>query len=255
MIEIFIETFNCLGFYTNYQGFYCMRAANRKNGVALNIGHGVTTALAVEDGAVVPNSFCRADIGGQDVTDYMARLLTGRGHNTWTWSERQSVQQLKESLGYVALNLDAEMQSENSTGDVLYNRPNGNNISVSTERFRAPELLFKPQLNGCLAPAIDELLCSSIAKTSSKLQQTAWSDIVICGGSSQFKGLDDRLTQQLAPRAPPKATVKITRPKGAMHGAWKGAAQFANRREFRRCAITREQYQEEGRGIVHHRCV
>merc|ERR1711941_160380 len=59
---------------------------------------------------------------------------------------RETVRDVKEKLSYIALDFDTEMKAatESSDKEKTYELPDGNIITVGSERFRCPEVLFQP---------------------------------------------------------------------------------------------------------------
>ena len=55
-------------------------------------------------------------------------------------------------------------------------------------RFRAPELLFRPDLIGEECEGIHEVLLFAIQKSDMDLRRTLFSNVVLSGGSTLFKG-------------------------------------------------------------------
>ena len=64
-------------------------------------------------------------------------------------------------------------------------------------RYRAPELLFRPDLVGDESEGIVEILANSIQKSDMDLRKTLYQNIVLSGGSTLFKGFGDRLLNDL----------------------------------------------------------
>lgn len=59
---------------------------------------------------------------------------------------------------------------------------------VGPARFRAPELLFQPDLVGDESEGLHEVLAFAIHKSDLDLRRTLFSNIVLSGGSTLFKG-------------------------------------------------------------------
>lgn len=55
-------------------------------------------------------------------------------------------------------------------------------------RFRAPELLFQPDLVGDESEGLHEVLAFAIHKSDMDLRRTLFANIVLSGGSTLFKG-------------------------------------------------------------------
>ena len=62
-------------------------------------------------------------------------------------------------------------------------------FQIGPARFRAPELLFRPDLIGEECEGIHEVLSYAIQKSDVDLRKTLYSNIVLSGGSTLFKGL------------------------------------------------------------------
>merc|ERR1712205_30990 len=101
-----------------------------------------------------------------DLTEYLMKILTERGYSFTTTAEREIVRDVKEKLGYITLDYDHALRvgQESCVNEKTYELPDGNIITVGSERFRCPEVLFQPGLIGKEAQGIHETTFMSIMK-------------------------------------------------------------------------------------------
>ena len=63
-------------------------------------------------------------------------------------------------------------------------------MQIGPSTFRAPELLFRPDLIGEEYEGIHEVLSYAIQKSDMDLRRVLYSNIILSGGSTLFKGMD-----------------------------------------------------------------
>mmetsp|Transcript_18648 Transcript_18648/g.15553 ORF Transcript_18648/g.15553 Transcript_18648/m.15553 type:complete len:85 (+) Transcript_18648:298-552(+) len=79
--------------------------------------------------------------------------------------------------------------SESSEIEKTYELPDGNIITLGSERFRCPEVLFQPDLMGKEACGIHETLFNSIMKCDLDIRKDLYANVVLSGGSTMFSGI------------------------------------------------------------------
>ena len=257
MTQLMFETFSAPSFYVSNQPVLSGYGTGRTTGIVLEAGDGVIHAVPIYEGYAVPDSIMRLDFGGRDVTEYLRRILNERGYTFTTSSEKEIVRDIKEKLCYVALDFDEEMKKaeRSSECNIDYTLPDGNVITIANERFRGPELLFKPHFNGFVFDGIDQALFDSIMKCDHDFRRDLYANIVLSGGTTMFQGLPERIEKEVTRLAPPTMKVKVVAPPERKYSTWIGGSILASLATFPQMLVTHEEYNEAGPGLVHRKCI
>jgi len=251
--EIFFETFGIPALFVSAQAVLALYASGRTTGVVLDSGDGVTHCVPVYEGFALPHAMMRADVAGRDVTDHLMLQLRRCGHIFHTSAEREVVRQIKEQECYVAFNRQKEEQVEHdkSSAQQPFRLPDGTQIQLGAERFRAPEVLFHPSMIGLEYPGIHELLAYSINRADLDLRATLFSNIVLSGGSTMFNGFGDRLLNEVRKLAPKDIKIRISAPPERKFSTWIGGSILSSLATFKKMWVSKEEYEEEGASILH----
>lgn len=62
-------------------------------------------------------------------------------------------------------------------------------VQLGSERFRAPEILFDPEIIGLEYPGIHQIVVDAINRTDLDLRKSLFGNIVLSGGSTLTKGI------------------------------------------------------------------
>lgn len=159
---------------------------------------------------------------------------------------------------------------------VAYELPDGTEIQVGAERFRAPEALFQPGVlaswpgGGAVAgaaglppdaealrSALPALVAESIARCDVDARRELYSGVVLTGGTSLLPSLRERLERDLADGAAgavPGARVKVVAPTGGVErrfGPWIGGSILASLGSFQQMWMSKQEYDEHGASLIH----
>eukprot|EP01084_Bolivina_argentea_P134778 237619_1 len=132
-----------------------------------------------------------------------------------------------------------------------YELPDGQMITIGAERFRAPEVLFKPNMIGLESEGIDKLTYNSILKCDIDIRRDLYGNIVMSGGSTMYDGIPQRLQKEIKLLAPDSMNIKIIAPPERKYSVWIGGSILSSLSTFEEMWITKDEYDESGPSIVH----
>mmetsp|Transcript_39254 Transcript_39254/g.73230 ORF Transcript_39254/g.73230 Transcript_39254/m.73230 type:complete len:378 (-) Transcript_39254:37-1170(-) len=258
MIEMLFEKFSCPAAYIVIQAVMSLYSYGRTTGTVVDSGDGVTHTVPVYEGYALPHAIQRLDLAGRDLSEYMIKILHESGHNMTSSSEKEIVREMKETACYVSKgDWKGEMQAakERPTEyEHIYSLPDGQQVSLLSERFRVPEVMFDPMIAGRELPGIHQSIYRCIQACDIDLKKDLFKNIVLSGGNTMFPGIAERLESELKALAPQKVNVKVIANPQRRYIVWMGTSILTRLSSFHEMLISKAEYDDVGPAVVHSKC-
>ena len=247
MIEIMFEKFNIPAISIKKTAYLSLLSYARTAGTVIESGDGISYAAAINMDDNILNCCC-LDIAGSDLSEDLVQLCRTFSP-TSLMSDHETIPSVKKSLCYVAQDFDHEMQTANTTSslEMSYELPDGQLLTLNSERFRCPEPLFRPSLLGRSSVGIHEACYNCIMGTDCTNKKVFFENIVLAGGSTMFPGFSNRIQNEILALAPCKSWI-FSSPAGGWdsrrYSTWIGGALLGSSSTFQ--PVSKQEYCESG---------
>ncbi|XP_038632362.1 actin-like isoform X2 [Scyliorhinus canicula] len=96
---------------------------------------------------------------------------------------------------------------------------------------------------------------SVIERCSEETRNDMYANIVLAGGNSMFRNMEERLQQEMTNLAKPGTKVKVHAPPNRNYLSWKGAAILSGLSNFHQMCVTRQDFEEFGTTVLHRKLI
>jgi len=251
MMQIMFETFNVSGFHITYPAFLSFYCTGKLTGIAVDSGESLTQYLAVLEGfEFFPDRKDLIEFGGQDLTEYLLRLMK-EIQSIPIDKEKDIAKQVKEKACYVSLDYMGELKH---VEPFEYKLPDNTSIIIKEQRIKCCEALFNPYLAGIdYDENIVEFCNNCIKKYDFNSRYDLYSNIVLSGGNTMFEGFRERFTEKIKALAGNNygKVVNVVAPPEKNLAVVNGGCILSSLSDFQKMWITRKEYQESGASIVY----
>jgi len=240
LAQLLFETHHVPGLYYALKPHMNLLGAGFLTGMSVVIGHNITSWLPIYDGYCINPGVGSNWLAGEQITKRLKNLVE---HKYSGVTEDRQVEHIKEKC-YIAENYEAQIQLQTAERH-SFSIPNyyGGDIQLSTELFSAPEILFKPQLEGIDQLGLHYLINDSIISCPMDIRKELQQNIVLGGGTAQLSHLPERLKEELQEVDPEMfETCKVT----YEDKTWDGCKLLAGRDRFLTDVLTKELFDESG---------
>jgi len=242
--SMLMESFNVGAYYSAIQGVLALYASGRTTGSVVDMGDGVTHIVPIYEGFCVKHSVARLNLAGNDTTNYGVTVLREEGHDFSTSAERQIVDEMKKDVCEVIKDPTNPPVEERT-----YELPDGNIIAFTKFWHQCPECLMNPALVGMEDDGVHLQTVNSITSCDVDIRRDLYNNVILSGGTTMFKGLPERLEQDIVNAMPTKIKLSITAPPERKFSVWIGGSILSSLANFKTMWIYKDEYEESGASI------
>ncbi|CAO2641681.1 Actin-like protein 9 [Lemmus lemmus] len=254
LVEVAFESLHSPAIYVASQSVLSVYAHGRVNGLVVDTGHGVSYTVPVVQGYNLPHAIQRLDLAGNHLTAFLAEMLLGSGFSL-RQEDLDLVENIKHHYCYLASDFQKEQARLDQECKQTLKLPDGRTVTLGKELFQCPELLFHPpEIPGLSPMGLPAMAEQSLIKVPQELRSHVAQNVLLCGGSSLFTGLEGRFRAELLRTLPPEDHVVVMAQPNRNLSVWIGGSILASLHAFQSCWVLREQYEERGPQVVYRKC-
>jgi actin-related protein len=180
----------------NDHAIFCLSEYGRDTGLVVYSNEEATYTVPVYEGHALPDAILKLDIGTNAIADYLLLIFTEGGYPSIS---RSAAYDILRKLTYVALDFGEAMNiaAKDLKDEKNYELEDGTIITIHTERFRAPEILFCPSWIGEEKEGIHTQIYNSIMKCDPDIREDLFREILLAGSNTMYPGIGDRLNKEI----------------------------------------------------------
>jgi actin len=243
LFELFFDKYQVMGFYPILDSLLTMYSGGFQTGLVIEMGASSTRIVPIYQGYILSHAIEVIQIGGTILDSFMFDQLQNAGFSTDSSVRREIGRVLKERSCFVSLDYNEDISHVKKKE---YRLPDGDMIELGVERFKVPELLFKPGLFNLEEKALHTAILDVISKCDVDTRSELLENIFLSGGSSVIPQLEIRLQNELEigleQRGFSMRTPRIIAPKQRFFSCWIGGSILSNLPGFQNSWVKRPQY-------------
>ena len=249
--EILFEKMNISSLIFAKQPLLSLISTGYSTGVVLESGSDITQSCVSYEGYLIENSFYRFDYGGRDVSGILKTLLKQNNpkFNSNILDNNKVLNEIKENQCYIKTLKDENEDFVSIPSEYIL--PDGGKLVLNDEKILAPEILFNNKLIFGEYLTFHEMVINSINKVDINIKNKLYKTIILSGGNTKFKGIEDKMKTNLSYLIPRGVDIKIRTQINPELNCWNGGNIIASLNTFNKMLVNKKEWDECGKNIIH----
>ena len=249
--EILFEKMNIPSLIFAKQPLLSLISTGYSTGVVLESGSDITQSCVSYEGYLIENSFYRYDYGGKDVSSILKILIKQNNpkFNCNILDNIKVLNEIKEKQCYIKTLKDENEDFVSIPSEYIL--PDGSKLVLNDEKILAPEILFNNKLIFGEYLTFHEMVINSINKVDINIKNKLYKTIILSGGNTKFKGIEEKMKTNLSYLIPRGVDIKIRTQINPELNCWNGGNIIASLNTFNKMLVNKKEWDERGKNIIH----
>ena len=255
LVELLFDNYQFSQIYINNGAILSLYGACKFSGFVLDSGFDYSEIVPIRNGFPFKNCIKKINIGGNDINEYLKKLLIKNNNNNNISLNEIDINNIKEKYCFIAEN-NTNIEKEKNHNEIIYELPDKSKIKIKDEIFLAPELNFHPEMIEKEFGGLAQIFCSCMYDVDNYTKQKFDGTLVLSGGNTLFQNFTERLSKEIKNYYGGKfkdrfEIVEIPERKFIQ---WIGGSIFSIMSIFNGLCTTKQEYNENGAKIIHKKC-
>ena len=191
--ELLFEKFNVEKCHIANSSMLGLFAYGKTSGIVVDSGFNITSTVPIYEGFPLQYASLKINLGGEDLSLKLLDLIKNKIDDSFKLIKgRLLADDIKEQKGYISLSNEEEEQEEST-----YILPDGKELKLGNELFKANEILFNPGENNELI-SISKMVIDSLAKSDDDVRNDINESVCLIGGNTLMKNFPEKLRMELS---------------------------------------------------------
>ena len=250
--QILFEKMNIPALIFAKQPLLSLISTGYSTGIVLESGSDITQSCVSYEGYLIENSCLRFDYGGKDVSNTLNILLKQRNSDINYinfFDDIKVLNDIKEKQCYIKTLKDDNEDFVSIHSEYIL--PDGSKLNLQDEKILAPEILFNNKLIFQEYFPFHEMVINSIDKCDINIKGKLYKTIVMSGGNTKFKGIEEKMKTNLSYLIPRGVDIKLRIQENQELNCWNGGNIVASLSTFNKMLVYKKEWEECGKNIIH----
>ena len=242
--ELLFEKFNVEKCHIANSSMLGLFAYGKTSGIVVDSGFNITSTVPIYEGFPLQYASLKINLGGEDLSLKLLDLIKNKVDNSFRLIKgRLLADDIKEQKGYISLNNEEEEQEEST-----YILPDGKELKLGNELFKANEILFNPGENNELI-SISRMVIDSLGKCDDDVRNDINESICLIGGNTLMKNFPEKLRMELSDNKD-TGSFNLSFVPERQFSSWVGGSIMSSLDNFQYMWVTKEEFDEKGKTLV-----